>query len=539
MKAEESKLSKVLTDSRVYEIPRYQRPYSWTEKNVQDLISDVYDAFEEKQSEYFIGSVITIEKTKDTLFEVVDGQQRLTTLNLILAKLRDLITDSAAKQEVQKRILPVNVLTGESEKPRLIIRKQDQRFFTNYILAGNHNQQDLTDISETQLRMVNNFSEIDTYLKDKDQQTLKLFANYLLDKVFVVFVTTDSFASAYRLFNVLNARGLSLSNGDLLKNKLYDLAQSSQIEQDKIEEAWNELEDLIGLRNLDIFLSHHRTSLIGNKQQDVLFKEYENYLSAYTKKPSDFCDELLKSATNYLKISVKDFPNEKIKRLVTSLQNVSYDEWIPPLLSFMNKNVSDLPLVDFISLLERITIQNWVRRFGRTKRNTVYYNVIDDINKNKSSLEIVATITSFANNEEFINSLKSDVYGMGYAAAILLRIEQEMVDESVAKTFNGIISIEHILPQSMKENYWQIRFTAEQHRSLVHKLGNLTLLSGRKNSAAQNYSFDRKKEVYSKRGMKVSFDITKEVCNESDWTPQIIELRQEKLINKAKGIWYI
>lgn len=538
MKAEESKLSKVLTDSRVYEIPRYQRPYSWTEKNVQDLISDVYDAFEERQPEYFIGSIITIEKTKDTLFEVVDGQQRLTTLNLILAKLRDLIIDSAAKQEVQKRILPVNVLTGESEKPRLIIRKQDQRFFTNYILAGVHDQ-DITDISETQLRMVNNLSEIDTYLKDKDQQTLKFFANYLLDKVYVVFVTTDSFASAYRLFNVLNARGLSLSNGDLLKNKLYDLAQSSISEQDKIEEAWNELEDLIGLRNLDIFLSHHRTSIIGNKQQDVLFKEYENYLSSYPKKPSVFCEELLKSATNYIKISGKDFPNEKIKRLVTSLQNVSYDEWIPPLLSFMNNNIPDLALADFISLLERITMQNWVRRFGRTKRNTVYYNVIGDINQNKSGLEIISTIISFANNEEFINSLKSDVYGMGYAAAILLRIEQEMVDESVAKTFNGIISIEHILPQSMKDQYWQDRFTLEQQRSLVHKLGNLTLLSGRKNSAAQNYSFDRKKDVYTKRGLKVSFDITKEVCNEFDWTPQIIEMRQEKLINKAKGIWYI
>ncbi len=538
MKAEESKLSKILTDSRVYEIPRYQRPYSWTEKNVQDLISDVYDAFEDKQPEYFIGSIITIEKTKDTLFEVIDGQQRLTTLNLILAKLRDLIIDSAAKQEVQKRVLPVNVLTGESEKPRLIIRKQDQKFFTNYVLAGIHDQ-DTTDISETQLRMVNNLSEIDTYLKDKDQQTLKYFANYLLDKVYVVFVTTDSFASAYRLFNVLNARGLSLSNGDLLKNKLYDLAQSSASEQDEIEESWNELEDLIGLKNLDIFLSHNRTSILGSKQQDVLFKEYENYLATYTKKPSFFCKELLKSATNYIKITSKDFTEEKIKRLITSLQNVSYDEWIPPLLSFMNNNVKDLAFADFISLLERITMHNWVRRFGRTKRNTVYYNIIVDINQNKLGFDIIATIKSFANNQEFINSLKSDVYGMGYAAAVLLRIEQEMVDESVAKTFNGIISIEHILPQSLKDTYWQDRFSIDQHRLWVHKLGNLTLLSGRKNSAAQYYSFDKKKDVYLKRDMKVSFDLTKEVCNESDWTLAIVKARQEKLLNKAKEIWNI
>jgi uncharacterized protein with ParB-like and HNH nuclease domain len=538
MKAEECKLSKILTDSRVYEIPRYQRPYSWTEKHTQDLINDVYDAFENKQPEYFIGSIITIEKSKDDRFEVVDGQQRLTTLNLVLSKLRDLIEDSAAKQEVQKRILPVDVLTGEAEKPRLLVREKDRKFFTSYVLAGNHNIED-DNLSETQRRFVNNLSEVETYLKGKDQLTLKLFAKYFLDKVYVVFVTTDSFASAYRLFNVLNARGLSLSNSDLLKNKLFDLGHDSEAEQTNIEDSWNELEDLIGLEDLDIFLSHHRTSILGNKQQAVLFEEYEKYLTTYKIKPSAFCEELLKSATNYIKISKNDFPDEKTKRLILSLKNVSYDEWIPPFLSFMNKGVKGLELSDFLSLLERITMQNWVRRFGRTKRNTVYYNIIGDINQNKSGADLITTIKGFANNDEFASSLKNDVYGMGYAAAILMRIDCEMHDESVAKTYNGVISVEHILPQSPKEKYWLDRFSTDQHKSWVHKLGNLALLSGRKNSAAQNYSFDKKKDIYKNRGGKVSFELTKEVCNEDDWTVNTIEARQDKLIRKALEIWSI
>src|SRR5436305_1358204 len=129
MKAEERTISKILTEQIRYEIPPYQRPYSWQTENVQQLMEDLWSAYKSDDSEYFIGSLITIEREKDRLYDVVDGQQRLTTLNLLFARLRDRITDGAAKEELGKRILPRNVLTEEPESPRLLLRKRDQLFF--------------------------------------------------------------------------------------------------------------------------------------------------------------------------------------------------------------------------------------------------------------------------------------------------------------------------------------------------------------------------------------------------------------------------
>jgi uncharacterized protein with ParB-like and HNH nuclease domain len=535
MKAEESKLSQVLTDGKIYKIPLYQRPYSWNEKHTQDLINDTYEAFQENQQEYFIGTIISIEKERDTRYDIVDGQQRLTTLTLMFSKLRDLIEDSAAKKVMQDRIMPVNVLTGEAEKPRLNIRLQDQRFFEKHILAVDKPEIP-AELSEPQRNLINNSKEIESYLKDKSQNELKLYANYLLNNVYIVFVNTQSFASAYRLFNVLNARGLSLSNGDLLKNRLYELAGTNASSQGIIEDTWQELEEIITIANLDNFLGHFRTSIKGSKAQDDLFKEYEQILIG--KDVDDFCSELIKAANNYKKIVTNDFP-VTLKIYVSSLKRVSYDEWIPPVLAFLNSSDHNIDDKDFFELIEKITYQNWIRRLGGTKRNTVYYNVINDINSNRSKEDLFDTFKKHANNKEFIEVLNGDLYGMSYAKAVLLGIENTMQDSSVVKDYTGLISIEHILPQSIKDSYWTDRFDSEKHKMLVHRIGNLTLLSGKKNTKAQNYSFPKKKEIYNNLDKKVSFDLTKEVCSNSDWTEEKIYERQEKIIKHLREMWEI
>ena len=89
MEATERTIGQILTEQIRYEIPPYQRPYSWDKTNVEHLLDDLWEAFEANDEEYFIGSLITIEQDKNALYEVVDGQQRLTTLNLIFARLRD------------------------------------------------------------------------------------------------------------------------------------------------------------------------------------------------------------------------------------------------------------------------------------------------------------------------------------------------------------------------------------------------------------------------------------------------------------------
>ncbi len=206
MKAEERTISNILTEQICYEIPPYQRPYSWERENVQQLLDDLWEAHQAKDNEYFIGSLITIEKERDRRYDVVDGQQRLTTLNVILARLRDVIADEAVKADLAKRILPCDVYTGEAETPRLLLRTKDQVFFRKFILEARALPgKDLAELEAPRRHLMENSQVVAEFCESKSQLDLKLFANYVLSKVYVVFVTSYSWQSAYRLFNVLNA----------------------------------------------------------------------------------------------------------------------------------------------------------------------------------------------------------------------------------------------------------------------------------------------------------------------------------------------
>ncbi|MEI2707328.1 MAG: DUF262 domain-containing protein [Ilumatobacteraceae bacterium] len=188
--------------------------------------------------------------------------------------------DEPAKSELGRRVLPRNALTGEEETPRLTLRQRDQSFFRRYVLAGEVVPEAVRkEIAKEQdapkQRIIENLEAIDTFIAQHDQKTLKLFANYLLSRVYVVFVTTASWQSAYRLFNVLNARGMALSNADLIKNMLFARLGGNTARSSDLDEAWLELEEQIGIERLDQFMAHHRSSIVATKARKALHEEFE------------------------------------------------------------------------------------------------------------------------------------------------------------------------------------------------------------------------------------------------------------------------
>lgn len=551
MEAAERTISQILTEQIRYEIPAYQRPYSWEKGNVEQLLDDIWEAYKANDEEYFIGSLITIEREKGRLYDVVDGQQRLTTLNLILARLRDFIEDPEVRADLGKRVLPKNPYTGEEETPRLMLRQRDHSFFHRHVLAGQVIPDAIRkDIIKEQdapkQRIVENLEAIDAFIGQHEQKTLKLFANFLLSKVYVVFVTTASWQSAYRLFNVLNARGMALSNADLIKNMLFARLGGNSARSGELDDAWLELEEQIGIERLDQFMAHHRSSIIATKARKALHEEFKPLIDA-VESPFSFLDELNTSAKNYLRILRNDFEAPAARRAVKSLQRVGFEEWIPPLLAFLNRPeavpiedenpVAALTEDEFVDLLERITYQNWIRRLAFTARLTVYFQLIAAIGIGKSADDMRSIFRSNANDDEFRSLIDGEVYGRPFAQAVLLRLEEADQDESVTKDFGGKITIEHVLPQALKDDYWRQRFTDDDHRLWLHRLGNLALLAGNKNYKAKFYSFDRKKEVFSKKHDKVSFDTTKPILAADEWTKDQLATRQVDLVNRAVRVW--
>ncbi len=124
MEAKECKVQDILTENKKFIIPSYQRPYSWTVDNAEQLIDDIYKSSQSEENEYFIGSMICINKGQNQ-YEVVDGQQRLTTLSIIVSELKKIIPIQGIKDDLQKRVLPIDVYSDETDEPRLIVRKKE------------------------------------------------------------------------------------------------------------------------------------------------------------------------------------------------------------------------------------------------------------------------------------------------------------------------------------------------------------------------------------------------------------------------------
>jgi hypothetical protein len=398
---------------------------------------------------------------------------------------------------------------------------------------------DREDLEAPRRHLVENGEVVGAFCQPNTQQELKLFANFMLTRVYVVFVTTYSWQSAYRLFNVLNARGIPLSNADLIKNTLFGLLGTQANRSDELEERWLELEEELGIERLDSFFGHHRTSVAAAKARGSLHEEVEPLIRAHAGGPFSFIESIICSAENYMRIVDGDFKDARAMRALRSLRRVEYDEWIPPLLAFLNQPVPDLPTEEFVELLEKITMQNWVRRLGRTARLTAYYQLISAIKSGKAAHEVRQVFRNNAQNAEFMGLLGGDLYGKPFDAAVLLRLEEMSQDESVTKSYNGSLTIEHVLPQALKDDYWKTRFTSDEHAISLHRIGNLAMLCGRKNYKAQYYAFDQKKKIYSDRNQKVSFDLTKEICDQAEWDLATVKTRHERLLKLAENTWAI
>ncbi|PLR49671.1 DUF262 domain-containing protein [Chimaeribacter arupi] len=550
MEAKECKVQDILTENKKFIIPSYQRPYSWTIDNAEQLIDDIYESSQSNESEYFIGSMICINKGQNQ-YEVVDGQQRLTTLSIIVSELKKLITIQGIKDDLQKRVLPIDVYSDEADEPRLIVRKKEYNLYKYYIL------QDLKDYkpekpSDTDLVFISNSEAVRNYLSKLTDDTLKTLAKYILQNVYIVFVQTDDFSSSFRLFNVLNSRGLPLSNADLLKNALFESASLHNKKPEQIDSAWSQIEDMVGVSKLDKFLTLHKLS--EKKDRDrVLQKGFESFIE---KLQDQFDGDaiamslmLVSSSKHYAKILENDFEHPSIKRKIASLSNLGVDEWIPPVMAFMNRMARscDFTMDDFsqfITSFEKVYMHGWLKKQIKSQREMVCYSALVAINNHMNLSSIINQINQHADNTGFINALDDDLYEprpnqVNLIKAILLRLDMEQQDESVIKTYTGRITIEHILPQSLVNVYWLHRFKPHEHTNWLHKIGNLTLISGMKNSEAQHSDFIKKKAIYEKLNSKSSFDLTKDVCKSEQWSIVELRIRHESMKSQLKKLWLV
>lgn len=547
-------LAKIFGSDFEYHIPAYQRPYAWSESETNALFDDLYDFMQsEKSDSFFMGSIVLIKEDNIPRCDVIDGQQRLTTLSILIAVLSYSFKDPKRKDLCLNLLQnPGNELTGEEAKPRLFLRPSDQPFFNKYIqevdivgllaLDPEKLSEVARHIQKNCKSLVDRFSVSFT----NDDQLVK-FSQFLLNRCFLIAVATPNQESAFRIFSVMNSRGLPLLPTDIIKAETIGKLPASS--QQNYTNIWEDLENSVGREGFNEVFTHTRTIFAKERPRKNLLDEFKEYVISRTT-PQELIDKYLSPYTDaYRQLRTCGYASTKnadeINKLLFWLNKTGNYDWMPPAIKFYtdHANESDY-ILWFTRKLERlasylmITAKDVNHRMDRYK--WILVEMEDSANTSIDSPLKTIDLTDYE-KQQFMNALGGEIYTMPWQRRtyILQRLDSFVSDGGA--TYNTrLFTIEHVLPQhpASDSEWMKLWPDQEQQKYWLNRIANLVPLTRQRSSAAQNYDFATKKEKYfkSKAGTS-SYALTTQVISEDQWTPAVVENRQQYLLSLLEKEW--
>lgn len=548
------------TDQYFFSIPDYQRPYSWRKEEAGVLFDDLFDAFSESKTAgglkdgYFLGSMVIVKPVKGKPdSDVIDGQQRLTTLTILLAAIRYAIKEARYKEQVTRMICyESDGFESQQNGFRLTLREADKVFFQKNIQEPEGIirlvKENDSKLADSQERIRENaklfFEKLRQNKLSGDERLCVEFLSFIRKECFLVVVSTPELDSAYRIFSSLNSRGLELSHADILKSNIIGKIESSN--RGKYNATWETIEKGLGRENFSDLFSHIRMMHIKHKPKQSLLKDFAleikpDKTAASAKK---FIDERLAQLADFYKsfLETKSFIIGSRKADLASslfwLERLEFKDWVPPALTFAIKFRAEADVQAFFKKLECLAYFMSVTRSSVNFRIERFSKITELVDKAKSfkDLEGVGSplLLTVAEKKEFYSFLAGPVYESLPAKPrlnILLKLDS-LSSERVASYDYSRVSIEHVLPQVAKASDWP-GFDKANREYWTHRLANLVLLSRSRNSLASNFPFDKKKEAY----IGSSFALTMELGTVKQWNPKALEERQAKILGRLKEDW--
>ena len=550
IKAAEKPLIGVFCDDYVFSIPPYQRPYAWTIEQAGQLLEDLLDCLAAgdpgELSPYFLGSIVLIKPPEQSEADVVDGQQRLTTLTCLLCVLRDLEPDKRAVQIHKYVCEPEDEFAGTQLRFRLSPRDRDTAFFRAHVQEEGATAQPSTAHAknDAQRNMAANTALFHERLSTVSDDERARLITFLVRRCYLVVVEASDRASAYRIFSVMNDRGLDLSPTDILKADI--IGALAEAKRDTYTEKWEDMEEALGrdaFRDLfrHIYLCHRHDKIRGTLEGQIRIHVKPQ------ERPATFIDrELQPLADAFLDVRKQAYSSTRlsaeINKLLEYLARLDNADWEAPAALFLASN-REAPeaVLRFLKDLDRLAYGLFIRRSNVNDRIVRYGRIVKDIQDNANLFSPTSPLQlTSAEQVSIVNDLDGPIYEMiqRVRLPLLLRLDEEVSDGS-ARYDHKVITVEHVLPQSpAADSTWVQWFPdPEQRQYWVHRLGNLVLLSRAKNSQASNFEFARKKDEYFARKGTSPFALTSQVIRESAWTPDVIQQRQKRLTDRLAALW--
>lgn len=554
-----SNLSEILGNWKKYKVPEFQRDYSWSEENWQDLWEDINN-IEVENTDHYMWTIVLQNMQENDIYRVVDWQQRLTTMSIIILAiiwfLKELVEKNIDVENNKERIdlllkwyIWTKDITSLFYTTKLELNKNNNNFYKTYLLEYTKpaNTWKLRDseklLYEAYIYFKKQISE--KFQNDNWEKVSDFFKNIISRRFIFIQIIVDDDISAYTVFETLNARWVELTTTDLLKNYLFSIVSSNWSNVNiEIEETWQHIVDLVWLKDFPNFLRYFINSKNQLVRHERLFKEVKKLVNSPSK-VLELLRELEKTA--YLYVAIKN-PNDDFWNLHTNKKEIqkSLEElklfWVTqpiPLLFAVYDKLWDI----FSDILRYISIisfrYNVIWKLNPNELEKVYNKISQkiyswELQTKQNIVNMFASI--YVNDNDFENIFEnksiSTKQWKKIIKYILIKIENYLSQNEYDFEETNI-TIEHILP----ENYtteWKDIFWNEID-NYIYKLWNYTLLKESENRWIWNKNYEEKIEIYKNSPYK----ITSDKINYYEWNSSTLSKRQKELAKLAKTIWRI
>ncbi len=553
-------LKELLSNGKSYSVPPYQRDYSWKQEHWEDLWEDLMNA-EENREDHYMGSVV-VESGERKLFRIIDGQQRMATLSILILACVDYLyalategVDSAANEEraslLESSYLGAKDPTTLRITPKLKLNANDDDFFQLNVAQRKRPQGGLRGLRDSEKLLWDCFVFFSRKVQEKFSRRKKgedvaaFVSEIVTERLVFISVRVQDQLSAYTVFETLNARGLELTETDLLKNYLLSLADRlSKSQMEPVLRQWARITARAGIAAFPEFLRHHLNSHREYVRQKQLFKTIKRDVTTLDHVFA-LLDRLEADAAWFEALNDHssefwlDYQGAREHVRILNLFNVS--QFTPLILSA--KDVFTAP-EDLVEILRYCAVVS-VRFNGVGRRST---HILEEV-YNRGALEIrrgaVKTLAAlrqslrpiYVPDDEFEGDftalrLRNRSTSGKRLRYLLAKIEKQLTgadisDETMAAT------VEHVLPENPGQNEWE-HFSVEARDRSVERIGNYSLLErGLNNQAAGNKPFVQKQEAYAQSEYMTS----RELLEYPEWTEEAIAKRQASLAKVAKTVW--
>ncbi|MFN0105414.1 MAG: DUF262 domain-containing protein [Bryobacteraceae bacterium] len=544
-------LGTLFSNARAYRIPLFQRHYSWGKEELEDLWEDLWDLHTGKDRTHFMGAIV-LQSLSDTTFVVIDGQQRLTTLSLLgLAVIEAIERQAEDKNPARAAILRRLILGDEDPTSvthigRLTLGHNDDGFFRDFILPSIQppNPQRLPESNRRLLdaQAVFRGKLATAFGPNPSGEELARFLNETVARrlQFIV-ITVEDDGDAYRFFETLNARGVSLSPADLIKNYLYSLAADSPAALEKTDRAWIRLTGLTGHEQFPEFLRLCLASQHGRIRREHLFRIIrkqapDRAAALYLLQSLDASAELFAALREVGHQYWLGHLDDRLR--VRALQIFRVTQFYPILFeAFARFSREDFSRVVKLAVVFTFRANVVGRQESSVLESTCAAAAIGIRNREITTLAglAAALATIYVPDRQFLHDLE----GLSFqtqgrdkrlARYVLFELEQDL-GHATRDMDADPASIEHVLPENPGEE-WNDAFPAVHIGNYIYRLGNLTLLEPNLNRQAATSPFPTKLLLYARSAYALT-----QTIQQQEWTPDTLTARQHQLAARAVHIW--